>query len=103
MLWLELVWSLGVLESNICNYSINQDTLSELVRSILELLDVHANVICRVTLVLDIQTRFMNLTDSGFELLVVLAKKDAVVNIYHEDNVSTIENTVVNYGSGVAQ
>ncbi len=74
--------------------------LSELVTSILELLDVHANVICRVTLVLNIQTRFMNLMNSGFELLVVLAKEDAVVNIY---NVSAIENTVVNYGSGVAQ
>ena len=45
------------------------------------LLDVHSSVICRVTLVLDIQTRSLDLTNSSFELLVILANEDAIVNI----------------------
>jgi hypothetical protein len=95
--------SLDVRQSYVSNDRVNQGTLGELIGSILELFDVDSNVVSRMALIFNVQPRILDFADGGFELFIVLTKKDPIVDVDHQNDIATIEDAIANHGSLIAQ
>jgi hypothetical protein len=95
--------SLGIIQANILDDGVNESLLSEFIGSILHLLNVHTNIIGWMALILNVETCFLDLTNGCLEFLIIWSKKYAIINIDHENNVSSEEHTVINHGGFVSK
>ncbi len=59
--------------------------MGEFVGTILELANVDAHIVCRMALISNVESKRLDLLDFLSNLIVVIPKEYAVVNIYHED------------------
>jgi hypothetical protein len=95
--------SLGIIQANILDDGVNKSLLSEFIGSVLHLLNVHTNIIGWMTLILNVETCFLDITNGCLEFLIIWSKKYAIVNIDHENIISFEEHTVVNHEGFVSQ
>ena len=90
--WHRLGWSAS--NTDIIDDCLNQSSLRELKTLTSQPLDVDANIVRRVPLILNLQTKSLELRNDAQQLLIRITDEDALVYIDNEDGVAAVEDTV---------
>ncbi len=69
--------------------------MGEFVGTILEFPNVDTNIIRRMTLIFNVESKRLDFSDCFSKLILVIPKEDSIVNLYHEDDVTAKEDAVV--------
>ncbi len=88
----------GISQVHIDYNSINKRSLGEFIGSIFQFLDVDSNVVGWMALVFNVEPSALDFGNHCFELVIILAQENPIVNVNHEYDVVSIENTIINEG-----
>ncbi len=74
----------------------DKSTLGELVVSIKVLLDSNSDIVRWMSLTLNFNTRLSDVKNSFSDGIVITTNEDTIIHIDYEDDVTTLEDTLIN-------